>query len=167
VGLFVGLRPTSGSGSGSRPVVAVGSEAPDFTLPSLTGGPAVTLDALGKNRHHPVVLNFFASWCVPCIQETPLLARTAHAEQAKGSAVQFIGVDTLDPTSSAIPFVQGAGITYPVGTDDGRVSSGLYGLDGDPQTFFLDAEGTVVSHVRGALTAPELQQWLHRIGASG
>jgi cytochrome c biogenesis protein CcmG/thiol:disulfide interchange protein DsbE len=166
IGLFVGLRPNSGSGSGSGPVVAVGSEAPDFTLPSLTGGPAVTLDALGKDRHHPVVLNFFASWCVPCRQETPLLARTAHSEQAKGSTIQFIGVDTLDPKSSAVPFVQDAGISYPVGTDDGRVSGGLYGLYGDPQTFFIDADGTVIGHVRGALTAPELQQWLHRMGAT-
>jgi cytochrome c biogenesis protein CcmG/thiol:disulfide interchange protein DsbE len=165
VGLFVGLRP-KGSGSASGPVVAVGTAAPDFTLPSLTGGPAVRLDALGKDRHHPVVLNFFASWCVPCRQETPLLARTARSEQAKGSTIQFIGVDTLDPKSSALPFVQSAGISYPVGTDDGRVSGGLYGLYGDPQTFFIDADGTVIGHVRGALTAPELQQWLHRMGAT-
>ena len=62
-------------------------------------------------------------------------------------------MDTLDPKSSAIPFVQKAGITYPVGTDDGQVSSGLYGIYGDPQTFFIDAKGTVIGHVaRGAET---------------
>ncbi len=48
--------------------------------------------------------------------------------------------------------MQKAGITYPVGTDDGRVSSGLYGLNGDPQTFFIDADGTVIGHVIGAVT---------------
>jgi cytochrome c biogenesis protein CcmG/thiol:disulfide interchange protein DsbE len=164
--LFVGLRPTTGSGSSSGPVVGVGSVAPGFTLPSLAGGTQVNLDALGKDRHHPVVLNFFASWCGPCREETPLLARTADAEQAKGSTVQFVGVDTLDPKSSAIPFVDKAGITYPVATDNGQVSSGLYGLYGDPQTFFLDAEGTVIGHVRGALNQVELQQWLHRLAGS-
>jgi hypothetical protein len=46
------------------------------------------------------------------------------------------------------------------------VSSGLYGLYGDPQTFFLDAEGTVIGHVRGALNLVELQQWLHRLAGS-
>src|ERR1019366_7558407 len=91
---------------------------------------------------------------------------TADAEQAKGSTVQFVGVDTLDPKSSAIPFVDKAGITYPVATDNGQVSSGLYGLYGDPQTFFLDAEGTVIGHVRGALNQVELRQWLHRLGGS-
>ena len=119
--------------------MGVGDQAPSFSLPSLTGGDPVVLDALGKDRHRPVVLNFFASWCVPCQEETPLLARTADAEQAKGSDIQFIGVDTLDPTSNALPFVKKSGITYPVGSDSGQVSSGLYGIDGDPQTFFLNA----------------------------
>jgi len=165
--LFVGLGHRSGSGAGSSgPVVGIGDPAPSFSLPSLTGGSPVVLDALGKDRHHPVVLNFFASWCVPCQEETPLLARTADAEQAKGSNVQFIGVDTLDPRSSALPFVEKSGITYPVGSDGGQVSSGLYAIDGDPQTFFLNAAGTVVGHVRGPLNQGELQQWLHRIGGS-
>jgi cytochrome c biogenesis protein CcmG/thiol:disulfide interchange protein DsbE len=80
------------------------------------------------------------------------------------SNIQFIGVDTLDPKSSAIPFVHNAGITYPVATDDGQVSSGLYGIYGDPQTFFVDADGTVIGHVDGALKPAVLTQWLHRLG---
>jgi cytochrome c biogenesis protein CcmG/thiol:disulfide interchange protein DsbE len=162
--LFVGLGHTSGSGPSSGPA-AVGTVAPNFTLPPLTGATPVSLDTLGKGRHHPVVLNFFASWCEPCRQETPLLARTAQAEQAKDSEVQFIGVDTLDPTSSAVPFVQKAGISYPVATDDGQVSSGLYGIYGDPQTFFIDAKGTIVGHVKGPLKPAVLAEWLKRLGA--
>lgn len=166
VALFVGLRPKSGSGSDAGPVVGIGTTAPDFTLPALTNGAPVNLDSLGKSRHHPVVLNFFASWCGPCRQETPLLARTAEAERAKGSNIQFVGVDTLDPRSSALPFVQRAGIIYPVVTDDGQVSSGLYGVYGDPQTFFVDADGKVIGHAIGALKPTVLSQWLHRLGGA-
>jgi len=167
--LFVGLDRGSGNGSsGSSPVVGVGSTAPNFSLPSLAGGAPVDLDALGRDRHHPVVLNFFASWCVPCQQETPLLARTAAAEMARHSIVQFIGVDALDEKANATAFVEKAGVTYPVGTDDGKVSSGLYALFGFPQTFFIDADGMVVGHVEGAVKQAQLDQWLHRLaGAAG
>ncbi len=164
--LFVGLGSSSGSGS-SGPVVGVGSQAPGFSLPSLTGGAPVSLRALGQTAHRPVVLNFFASWCGPCQKETPLLARTASAQQAKHSPVQFLGVDVNDPPENALPFVQRSGITYPVGVDRTfEVTSGKYALYGLPQTFFIDAEGRVVGHIRGAVTQSQLDQWLHRLGGS-
>jgi cytochrome c biogenesis protein CcmG/thiol:disulfide interchange protein DsbE len=166
--LFVGLGHTSGSGPGSTgPLVGVGDRAPNFSLPSLTGGPPVVLDALGSDRHHPVVLNFFASWCGPCQQETPLLARTADTEQAKGSVIQFVGVDVADPAANAIAFVHQSGLTYPIGADTHiQVASGLYGLDGQPNTFFIDSSGVVIGHKIGALNRSELEGWLHRLGGS-
>jgi cytochrome c biogenesis protein CcmG, thiol:disulfide interchange protein DsbE len=163
--LFVGLG--SSSGGGSEAPAAVGSTAPDFTLPSLNGGTPVQLDGVGRARHHPVVLNFFASWCIPCQQETPLLAQAADTARAHGSTVQFLGVDSLDQKANAVPFVQHAGVTYPVVTDNGRVSSGLYELYGLPQTFFIDADGKVIGHVSGPVKQPQLDRWLHRLaGAS-
>lgn len=164
--LFVGLGSSSPSGS-SGPVVGIGSEAPGFSLPSLTGGAAVDLHALGKSTHHPVVLNFFASWCVPCQKETPLLAQTAAAQQAQGSPVHFVGVDVNDPPADALAFVQKSGITYPVGVDRTfNVTSGKYALYGLPQTFFIDAQGRVVGRIQGAVTRAELDQWLHKLGGS-
>jgi cytochrome c biogenesis protein CcmG, thiol:disulfide interchange protein DsbE len=168
--LFVGLGHSSGSGTGSTgPVASVGSKAPGFSLPSLTGGTPVVLDALGKDRHRPVVLNFFASWCIPCQEETPLLARAAAAEKAKGSVVQFVGVDVADPKADAVAFVDKAGLTYPIGADTHiAVAAGLYALDAEPNTFFIDSSGTVVGHKIGALDQAELDRWLHRLaGASG
>jgi cytochrome c biogenesis protein CcmG/thiol:disulfide interchange protein DsbE len=168
--LFVGLHAggsNAQTGSTADAVVPIGSVAPDFTLPALTGGGHVRLDSLGSARHRPVVLNFFASWCGPCQVETPLLAKTAAAETAKGSSVQFVGVDVADKTADALAFVQKTGITYPIGVDmTARVASLVYGLNGQPQTFFIDGTGHVVGHVIGAVTAPVLQQWLHRLAGS-
>ena len=148
-------------------MVPIGSTAPGFTLPSLTGGAPVSLDALGRDAHRPVVLNFFASWCGPCQKETPLLARTAEAERAKGSAVRFVGVDVADQRANAIAFVHSSGITYPVGTDsDLTVTSGLYGLNGEPNTFFIDGSGEVIGHVIGAVNPTQLQGWLHRLNGT-
>ncbi|MHB1519332.1 MAG: TlpA family protein disulfide reductase [Acidimicrobiales bacterium] len=172
--LFVGLARSSPvgptSGSSLRPVpstggvVPVGSPAPDFTLPALSGGPPVNLDALGRDRHRAVVLNFFASWCEPCRQETPLLAHTAAASRAKGSSVQFIGVDVHDPTAQARRFVSQSGVGYPVAIDRTlAVTSGLYGLTGQPQTFFINRSGVVMGHVLGPLDASTLAVWLDRL----
>jgi len=167
--LFVGLARRSGPGPGSGPVVGIGSVAPNFSLPSLTGGPPTTLDQLGRARHRPVVLNFFASWCIPCQKETPLLARAAAAGTAKGSKVQFVGVDVADTPADAIPFVEHSGLTYPIGADATlRVTADRYGLNGEPNTFFIDASGHVIGHVIGAVTQPGLDRWLHRLaGSSG
>jgi cytochrome c biogenesis protein CcmG/thiol:disulfide interchange protein DsbE len=163
--LFVGLGTTSHpSGSGAGGVVPVGSVAPNFTLPSVVGGAPVDLFALGKHRHHPVVLNFFASWCIPCQKETPLLASTAQAEQAKGSVLQFVGVDAADKPTDAIPFIHQTGITYPVGQDATlQVSASVYGLNAEPNTFFIDESGVVVGHIIGPVSKTELDRWIHKL----
>ncbi len=167
--LFVGLgrAPSRNTGSAAGSVVAVGTSAPDFTLPALFGATPVHLDALGAGSHRPVVLNFFASWCGPCRQETPLLAKTARTAGSSGSSVQFVGVDVNDPAGAAQQFATRSGITYPVGVDaDLTVSSGLYGLTGQPQTFFIDRSGTVVGHSLGAVDRSTLERWLHRLTGS-
>jgi cytochrome c biogenesis protein CcmG, thiol:disulfide interchange protein DsbE len=162
--LFVGLGTSSNSSSGASGVVPVGSEAPNFVLPSAVGAGPVDLHALGVDRHHPVVLNFFASWCGPCRTETPLIASTARAEQAKGSVLQFVGVDVGESATAAVPFIKTSGITYPVGDDARlRVTGGTYGLNSQPNTFFIDEAGTVVGHVIGPVTGAQLDQWIHRL----
>ena len=167
--LFVVLGTSSSPGTpGSGPVVGVGDPAPGFVLPSVTGGAPVDLHALGVDRHRPVVLNFFASWCAPCRQETPLLAEAARSEAARGSPVQFVGVDGADPPADAVPFIQGAGITYPVGRDAVfHVTQAVYGLSGEPNTFYIDAHGTVVGRTVGPVTQAGLDRWLRRLGGAG
>lgn len=165
--LFVGLGATTNSGPGAGGAVPVGSTAPNFTLASVLGATPVNLYALGKHRHHPVILNFFASWCGPCRTETPLLASTAKAEQAKGSVLQFVGVDAVDPHSAAVPFIQQAGITYPVGQDPVGVTAGRYGIVAEPQTFFIDESGVVVGHIEGPVSNSVLAGWIHKLVGGG
>ena len=165
--LFVGLGTSSNSTSGTGGVVPVGSAAPNFVLPSVTGGVPVDLHGLGVDRHHPVVLNFFASWCTPCRTETPMLAAAARAEEAKGSVLQFVGVDAADPPANALPFITQSGITYPVGQDATlRVTAGVYGLNAEPNTFFIDESGTVVGHVIGPVSKGQLDRWIHKLVGS-
>jgi thiol-disulfide isomerase/thioredoxin len=171
---LVALKPGSGPTTGPDPtVIGIGSMAPDFALPDLlstraTPLPPVALASLGKDRHRPVVLNFFASWCTPCRKETPLLAATAAVEARRGSPVQFIGVAVADDPAQAIPFVTGAGVTYPVGADANlRVAADVYGLADEPATFFIDAAGVVVGRHLGALSADELRSELARLTPVG
>ncbi len=155
--LFVVLgTTTTGPGGGSTSAsVSTGSAAPLFTLPRLGGGPPVSLAAIGHG--HPVVLNFFASWCPPCRAETPMLAATAARLEATRSAVRVVGVDVNDPSAAALAFVQSSGITYPVGSDTNlHVTIDLYGLNGQPNTFFINDRGIVEGHVFGALTPATL-----------
>jgi thiol-disulfide isomerase/thioredoxin len=171
--LFAALKPGASSSNGrAAPAIGVGSPAPDFTLPNLLSNPAgplppVVLDALGKDRRRPVVLNFFASWCRPCRKETPLLAASAAAEARRGSPVQFIGVAVADNPAQAIPFVTKAGVSYPVGADvDLHVAADVYGLTDEPATFFLHADGVVAARHLGALSAVELRSDLAALTSS-
>ena len=99
-------------------------------------------------------------------KETPLLAKAAAAELAQGGPIRFVGIDVNDPPARALPFVQKAGITYPVGVDQTfRVTSGLYGLFGLPQTFVIDSGGRVVAHIIGAVNAADLRSWMKKLDA--
>ncbi len=118
---------------GERPV------APAFTLPRLDS--AGTL-ALGSLRGKAVVVNFWASWCIPCEQEAPLLEQTWQAHKDDGLVV--VGVNFNDLAGDARRFMRKTGTTYPIVVDrDGDVVA-KYGLTGVPETFFVDRRGRLV-----------------------
>jgi cytochrome c biogenesis protein CcmG/thiol:disulfide interchange protein DsbE len=139
-------------------VATSGSAAPE-NHPAAAG---FTLTALGQPGKHvslsqyagkPVIVNFWASWCDPCAKETPLLA--SWYKQQHGHVV-LLGLDENDSTAKALKFVQAKGVTYPIGFDPNVTVAGAYGVDGLPQTFFLNAKHQIVDHVLGAVTAAEL-----------
>jgi cytochrome c biogenesis protein CcmG/thiol:disulfide interchange protein DsbE len=144
----------SGGGPASGPRAAGGPLAGNFSLPQL-GHPGRTVSLAGY-AGKPVIVNFFASWCVPCQQETPELAR--FYRQA-GGRTAIVGVDANDQAARALPFVRTAGVGYPVGVDvRGTGAASAFGVFALPQTFFLDARHRIVKRVYGAVTASELRQ---------
>jgi len=137
----------------SSPAVAADPPAHAFSLPVLGhSGKRVSLsDYAGK----PLIVNFFASWCPPCQQETPLLARFYRAEHGR---VALVGLDENDAAGSALSFTRSHGVTYPVGFDPEVIAASAYGVDALPQTFFLNASHHIVDRVFGAVTASDLSK---------
>jgi cytochrome c biogenesis protein CcmG/thiol:disulfide interchange protein DsbE len=151
--------PTATSGPGKGlPVIGTGRRAPAFRLPRLGGGPPVSLAA---ERGHPVVVNFFASWCPECRAE--LQAFATASERAR--TVRFIGVDTNDPTpSKAGQLLRAAGARYPVGVDSSAsTASSSYGIVALPATVFVYPDGRVAGQVYGAQTVSTLRSWTDRL----
>ncbi|MDQ7843035.1 MAG: TlpA disulfide reductase family protein [Armatimonadota bacterium] len=125
--------------------------APEFRLPRFDGG---TL-ALSDLRGRAVVLNFWASWCVPCKDEAPLLERAWREYRDQGLVVVGVNIQDLEP--EARRFIAQTGATYlQVRDRDGRVSR-AYGTTGVPETFFIDRNGRIVSKFPGA--AVEWRIW--------
>jgi thiol-disulfide isomerase/thioredoxin len=134
----------SGSAAGNR--AASDRAAPAFTLAAL--GPPGRQVSLSQYAGQPVIVNFWASWCEPCQQETPLLARW-HAQH--GHAV-LLGLDENDTTVRALEFARAKGVTYPLAFDPDMSAASAYGVNALPQTFFLNARHQIVAHVVGMVT---------------
>lgn len=139
-----------------RPLVGddrAGDLAPDDSFPMLEGG----LASLADLRGAPVVVNFFASWCEPCEAEMPAFA-AVHA--AMGDAVQFLGVSLRDSEADTRDLLERTGVAYPIARDPSGSLAEAFGVVSMPTTYFLDAEGRIVSTHAGALDADALRSQL-------
>jgi cytochrome c biogenesis protein CcmG, thiol:disulfide interchange protein DsbE len=123
----------------------IGRPAPAFTLQPAGGGAPVSLAAL---RGRPVVINFWATWCVPCFEEHGVLA--AAAREA-GEGVQFLGVIYEDDEDRVGEFLSRQGKAYPSLMDDDGKTAMAYGIYGVPETFFVDAQGRIAAKYTGPL----------------
>jgi cytochrome c biogenesis protein CcmG/thiol:disulfide interchange protein DsbE len=129
----------------------------DFSLPLYDGSTLRMGDLAGR----AVVMNFWASWCVPCKDEAPLLARVAQEYEPRG--VTFIGVNVWDAESDAKAFVARYGVGYPNGSDIGGKISIDYGLTGIPETFFIRADGAIARRWIGPLPEGQLRTLVEEI----
>ncbi|HXX38618.1 MAG TPA: TlpA disulfide reductase family protein [bacterium] len=122
---------------------------PAVTMASFSG-PAITLSSF---RGHPLILNFWASWCGPCREEAPLLEGTWREYRGKGLVV--LGVDTQDMASPAQGFISEYHFTFPVARDPDGTVARRFGTTGVPETFFVSADARVVGKFPGEQVDPE------------
>lgn len=113
--------------------------APVFILPLLGQEGEFSLES---QRGNVVVINFWASWCVPCHDEAPMLQRTYEAYQAQG--VVFVGITVNDIEGDSLAYIARYGLTYPNVMDKGGKMEDAYRIQGVPETFVINPQGEVV-----------------------
>jgi cytochrome c biogenesis protein CcmG/thiol:disulfide interchange protein DsbE len=129
------------------PNALVGQRAPNFALEDLRSGRVVSL---AKLRGHPVVINFWASWCAECVQEHPNLFATW--QRYGNSGVVFLSILYQDSPGKAAQFEQELGKGWPDLEDPGSQTALNYGVRGVPETFFIDRRGVIRAHQIGPST---------------
>ena len=143
--LALGREPNSGQSA------QVGRPAPPFTLERLDGGRL----SLAEMRGRPIVLNFWASWCLPCREEAPMLAKLAADHAAQRLAV--VGVVYQDSAANATDFMRRYGLSFPGLLDPSGRTALDYGVLGLPVTIFIDAGGVIRARQLGPLDAATLE----------
>lgn len=137
----------------------VGKPAPEFQLVSLDGTPVKLSDLRGR----PVVVNFWASWCVPCRSEAPLFRELSTKQGAGGLAVVGILFEEKSE-QNARNFISEYALAYPNLRDENLNTAIDYGVAGIPETFFIDKEGVIRYRDKGGLDHDRLNAGLKTIG---
>lgn len=144
--------------SNNSVVPLVGYRVPPYSLARFPNKQSISLaDYQGK----PLFINFWASWCPPCQQESPDLVK-AYAKY--GNKVQFIGVNLTqqDSLSNVSAFLTKYGIKYPIGLDVQEKVAQEYQVTGIPASFFVNSRGIIVAHYVGAIPLQMLEDDLQR-----
>jgi cytochrome c biogenesis protein CcmG, thiol:disulfide interchange protein DsbE len=139
------------------PSAMIDKEAPAFDLPGLDG-PGLTGAGISRDgfKGRPVVINFFASWCVPCREEHPLLMRLAEREH-----IRLYGIDYKDRPEDARRLLAQFGNPFAAVGEDSEGRTGLdFGVYGVPETYVLDASGHIRKKFTGPMTAEQVNNEL-------
>ena len=110
-------------------------------------------------RGRPVVLNMWASWCIPCREEAPILNASARAHSGE---VTFVGIDVRDLRDDALAFLREFRVPFVAVRDREDQTFRAYGLTGVPETYYLDKTGRIVAHSPGAITRRTLEDGIRR-----
>jgi cytochrome c biogenesis protein CcmG/thiol:disulfide interchange protein DsbE len=146
------LLATRGTTSGAG--VQIGQTAPDFALADLDGNPVRLVDLRGK----AVIVNFWASWCAPCVEEFPLLNQAVDRYRPEDVAV--VGIVFRDSSEAARAFMNRFAARWPAAMDPAESVAQEFGIYGPPETFFIDRQGVVRGRQIGQLTAADLERQL-------
>jgi len=131
--------------------------APNFSITLFDGGNF----QLSEHKGKPVLINFFASWCVPCKEEMPALEKMSREYKAKG--VSFLGIAVDDSEEKARKFVEELGVSFATGHDNTGDIKEAFGLYGVPTTYFIDKEGVINYLHAGGVTERLLQHELDKL----
>ncbi|MBK8540768.1 MAG: redoxin domain-containing protein [Ardenticatenia bacterium] len=142
--LVYGTTPTAVAGDAER--LGLGEPAPPFTLDNLAGEDLSLSDYAGR----PVLLNFWATWCAPCVEEMPLLAGAAAQYDDQGLAVLLI--DVGEEVGIVQAFAEERGLDLPVALDMNNETAYDYRVSAYPTSVLINAAGQVVDVRRGAFT---------------
>ena len=137
--------------------VRIGSPAPVFRLDDLGGHPV----SLGGYAGRPVVVNFWASWCIPCRQEFPMYRQARQTYGAKG--LEILSIVYKDSVDAARGFMNTEGATWPALVDPNGSVAQAYGIVGIPDSFFVDRNGIVRAISYGPPPADMLPSYLAKI----
>lgn len=133
-------------------------QAPDFELGLFGGGRFHLADELNQDR--PVLVNFWASWCLPCAEEAPVLE---DGWQRYRDRVAFVGVDVQDVDADALAFLQKFHVSYPNGAGNAGPTSVAYGMRGVPESYFVARDGRILRKWNGALPTATLEHYLDEV----
>jgi cytochrome c biogenesis protein CcmG/thiol:disulfide interchange protein DsbE len=157
IAFLVSIWPSFRGAEGS--VVQVGDNAPEFNLMSENGEPIQLKDFRGKF----VVLNFWATWCPPCVEELPSLERFHDRFRSRGVVV--LGVNEDDDRNVYRAFLQKQGVQFLTARDPERKVSHRYGTFKYPETYFIDRSGKVVQKIVGPANwnDPEITSYMEQL----
>jgi len=141
----------------ARPGRKASERMPEFSLALMGGGKLSRAEVQGK----PVLVNFFASWCLPCREEMPAIEKLS--KEYRGKEVVFFGVAVDDTETKMKEFVSRYGVTFPVGLDDGGAVQKAFGVYGLPTTFFIDRQGQVRYFHAGAVNEQLMRHELDKL----
>ena len=161
--LMVVFLPRFGSDPTLSASPLIGKQVPEVTVTDVDGGGPIALRAL---EGRIVVVNFWAPWCIPCREEHAVLL--AAAEAFSSADVTVLGVVYQSDIDDVNRFLDELGRGYPAAMDPGSRAAIAFGVRGVPETFFVDASGTVVAKVTGPVDGPLVMSTLEAIlvGAS-
>ena len=131
--------------------------APDFSFRTFDG----EVFSLAEQRGKVVILNFWASWCVPCRDEAPILQDVWERYRDRG--VVLVGVAYRDVERDSLAFIEEFGITYPNGLDIGEKIAKQYRIQGVPETFIIDQNGEIIELYVGPAQEGQLDAILERV----
>jgi len=161
VGVVLATRTPQEATAVASPLL--GHPAPDLTGSDLVTGQPVSLSSL---RGHWVVVNFFASWCIPCQQEAPDLSRFYYEQTHLADGADMVSVVFHDTTDTARSFLERNGDLWPAVADPGGTIADHFGVTAPPTTFVIGPSGRVVAVLVGPATQKNLDSYLRAARAA-